>query len=191
MVLQLCEGKSFFCTRLISRKLCGFLLIFLTGFISLSVFFLYQSPSLSLCTAFDAVSSHIDEVLSINPWANVFFFWDFNVHHKNWLSYSGETGRPGQLCYSFPISNDFTPMVNFLTGIPVCDSHSSAVLDLCCSSNANICSAMTFSPLGKSDHVVVLVSNDVLSKSKCDAPFHCMAYNYSCADWDDLMGGYL
>ena len=53
-------------------------------------FFLYRSPS-SLCTDFDSISSNIDEVLSINPSANVFVFWDFSVHHKDWLAYSGET----------------------------------------------------------------------------------------------------
>ena len=62
------------------------------------VFFLYRSPSLSLCTVFDSISSNIDEVLSINPSANVFVFPDFNVHHKNWLTYSGGTDRPGELC---------------------------------------------------------------------------------------------
>ena len=49
-------------------------------------FFLYQSPPLSLCTVFDFISSNIDEVLSINPSANVFVFGDFNVHHKDGLS---------------------------------------------------------------------------------------------------------
>ena len=29
----------------------------------------------------------------MNPSANVFFFGDFNVHHKNWLTYSGEISR--------------------------------------------------------------------------------------------------
>ena len=29
----------------------------------------------------------VDEVLSINPSANVFVFQDFNVHHKDWLTY--------------------------------------------------------------------------------------------------------
>ena len=48
-------------------------------------FFLYRSPSSALCTAFDSISSNIDEVLSINPSANVFVFGDFNVHHKDWL----------------------------------------------------------------------------------------------------------
>ena len=47
-----------------------------------SFFFLYQSPS-SLCTVFDSISSSIDEVLLINPCANVFVFGYFNVHHKD------------------------------------------------------------------------------------------------------------
>ena len=53
-------------------------------------FFLYRSPS-ALCTVFDSISSNIVEVLSINPSANVFVFGDFNVHHKDWLTYSGGT----------------------------------------------------------------------------------------------------
>ena len=74
-------------------------------------FFLYQSPSLFLCTVFDSISSNIDEVLSINPSANVFVFGDFIVHHKDWLTYSGGTDKPGELCYNFPISDDLTQMV--------------------------------------------------------------------------------
>ena len=52
-------------------------------------FFPYQSPFLSLCTVFDSISSNIDEVLSINPSANVFVFGEFNAHHKDQLTYSG------------------------------------------------------------------------------------------------------
>ena len=33
-------------------------------------FFLFRSPSLSLCTVFNSISSKIDEILSINPSAN-------------------------------------------------------------------------------------------------------------------------
>ena len=62
-------------------------------------FFLYGSPSSSLCTVYNSISSNIDEVLSINPSANVFVFGDFNVPHKDWLTYSGGTDRPGELCY--------------------------------------------------------------------------------------------
>ena len=63
-------------------------------------FFLYPSPSSTLCMVFDSISCNIDEVLSINPSANVFFFQDFNVHHKDWLTYSGRIDPPGKLCYN-------------------------------------------------------------------------------------------
>ena len=98
-------------------------------------FFLNGSPTLSLCTVFDFISSNIDEVLSINPSANVLVFEDLNVHHKDWLTYSGGTDRSGELCYNFSISNDLTQMVNFPTQIPDCDSHSLALLDLFISSD--------------------------------------------------------
>ena len=75
------------------------------------LFFLYRSPSSLLCTVFDSISSNIDDVLSINPSANVFVFGDFNAHHKDWLTYSGGTDRPGELCYNFSISNDLTQIV--------------------------------------------------------------------------------
>ena len=45
---------------------------------------------------------------------------------------------------------------------------------------------MAFSPLGNSDRVAVSVSIDFLSNSQRDAPFHCIAYDYSCADWHGL-----
>ena len=40
--------------------------------------------------------------------------------------------------------------------------------------------------MGNSDHVVVSVSIDFPSNSQWDALFHCMAYEFSHADWDDL-----
>ena len=80
-------------------------------------------------------------------------------------------------------------MVSFPTWIPNCDSHIPVLLDFFLSSNASI----------YSDHVVVPVSTDFLSNSKGDAPFHCIAYDYSRADWggfhdllrDVSMEGYL
>ena len=59
-----------------------------------------------------------------------------------------------------------TQMVNFPTQIPNCDSHSPALLDLSLSSDASICSTMTFPPLGNSDHVVASVSIDFPINSK-------------------------
>ena len=121
---------------------------------SLSYFlFLYQSPSLSFCTVFSSISSNIDEVVSINPSANLFVFGDFNVH-QDWLTSCG-TDTSGELCYNFSITNDLTQMVNFPTGIPDCDSHSPALLDLFISSDASICSTMVFPSLGNFDHVLV------------------------------------
>ena len=141
---------------------------------------------MSLCRVFDSISSNIEEVLWINPSTNVFVLGDFNVHHNGWLTYSGGTDQPGEPCYNFSISNDLTQMVNFPTRIPDCDSHSPALLDLFISSDASICSTMAFPPLGNSDHVVVSVSIDFPSNSQQDAPFHHIAYDYSCAYWDGL-----
>ena len=74
-------------------------------------------------------------------------------------------------------------MVNFPTRIPDCDSHSPALLDLFLSSDASICSTMTFPPLGNFDHVFVSVSIDFPSNSQQDAPFYGIAFDYSVADW--------
>ena len=148
-------------------------------------FFLYRSPS-SLSTVFDSISSNIEEVLSINPSANVFVFGDFKVHHKDWLTYSGGTDRPGELCYNFSISNNLTQIVNFPARIPDCGSHGPAHLDMFLCSDTSICSAVAFPPLGNSDHVVVSVSIDFPINSKQDNPFHRVAYDYSRADWDGL-----
>ena len=133
--------------------------------------FLYQSPSLSLCTIFYSISSKIDEVLSINPCANEF------VHHKDWLTYYDGTDIPGELYYNFSISNDLNQMVNFPNWILDCHPQSSALLDLLISSDPNFSSTMDFPSLGNSDHVVVSVPNDFSSNSKQDAPFHSIAYH--------------
>ena len=147
------------------------------------LFSLYRSPSLSLCTVFDSISSNIDEVLSINPFANVFVFGDFNVHHKDWLTYSGGIDQSGELFYNFSMTNDLTRMVSFHSRIPDCDSHSPALLDFFLFSDASICSETAFPLLGNSDHVVS-VSIDFPSNSQRDAPFHRTAYDYSRAAWE-------
>ena len=75
----------------------------------LHFFFLYRSPSSYLFTVFDSISSNIEEVLSINPSANVFVIGDFNVHHKDWLSQMNFLVNLLRW-----ISNDLTQMVTFL-----------------------------------------------------------------------------
>ena len=137
-------------------------------------------------TVFDSISSNIDGVLSINPSANVFVSGDFNVHHKDCLTYSGGIDQPGELCYNFSIANDLTQMVNFPTRILDCDSYNPALLDFFLISDASICSTMAFPPLGNSDHVVLLASIHFPTNSQQNAPFHRIAYDYSRADWDGL-----
>ena len=85
-----------------------------------------------------------DLTCSINPSANVFVFGNFNVYHKDWLTYFGGTDRPGELWYNFSISNDLTQMVNIPTWIPGCGCHSIALLDLFISSDVSICSKIAF-----------------------------------------------
>ena len=95
---------------------------------SVSYFFLlYQSPSFSSRTVLDDISYNIDEILSINPSANVFVFGDFNAVHKV-----------------------------FLTGTLYCDSHSPTLsfFYLFLSAGANICSTMALPPFGTFDHVL-------------------------------------
>ena len=77
-------------------------------------------------------------------------------------------------------------MVNFPTGVPDCDSHSPAILDLLLSPDARICSTMVFPPFVNSDHVAVSASIDFPSYSQGDVPFHCISSGYSCGDWDSL-----
>ena len=96
---SLCEGRTYFCMGLISRKFCRFLLVFdWLYFTQVSYFFFhYQRLSASLYTVLDSISCNIDEVLSKNPSANVFVFGDFNDHHKDWLTYCiYASERPGR-----------------------------------------------------------------------------------------------
>ena len=105
----------------------------------------------------------------------VIVFEDFNVRHKDWLTYSGGTGRPVELCCNSSISNELTQMVNFPNQIPDCDFHSPALLDFFLSCDTSIYSAMAFPRLGNFDHIVVSVSIDFPTSSKWDAPFHRIA----------------
>ena len=124
---------------------------------------------------FDSISSNIDEVLTISPSAIVFVFGDFNVHHREWLTYSSDTDRPGELCYDFLSQMTLVRWLTFLLW--------SLTVTL---TVASICSAMAFVPLANSDHVVVSVSIDFPTNSKRDAPFHRIAYDYSRADLNGL-----
>ena len=100
------EGLHFAWGLSLKKSVDSYLCFWLALLRSVSYFFcLYQTPSSSLWMVFDSVSSNIDEVLFISSSANVFLFGDFNVHHKDWLTYSCETDRPGELYYNFTWSH--------------------------------------------------------------------------------------
>ena len=61
-------------------------------------FFLYWVPSLSLCKFLMLFLG-----LSINSYDNVFVFEDFDIHHKNKLTYWRWIDRPGELGWNWCI----------------------------------------------------------------------------------------
>ena len=99
---SLYKGRTFFCVGDICRKLCAFLFVS-TDFTSLSVWFLFYLliNVFVFMHGFDAISSNIDKVLSINPSANVSIFGDFNVHHKDRLTCSEGIDSPGGLKWPY------------------------------------------------------------------------------------------
>lgn len=75
-------------------------------------FFFYQSLS-PFCAVFDAISSYIDEFLSMNPCSSVSVFGDFDIHHKDWLTSFGGTDRPG--CWTLMIMSTKTILLRIST----------------------------------------------------------------------------
>ena len=57
---------------------------------------------------------------------------------------------------------------------------------ICFFFDTSICFIIAFLPFENSDHVIVSVSIEFPSNSKRDTLFHCIAYDYSCAEWDIL-----
>ena len=148
------------------------------------LFFLYQSPSLSLCKVFDSISSNANQVLSINPSANMFVFEGFDVYHKDWLTYSSRTDRTGSICYNC----SQTTLLRWLTFLFASQDLVLTVLLFWIyfflltlifvlqwlSSFAKLwsCCCLSFHWLS-----IILTT---------DAPFHHIAYEYSRANWDSL-----
>ena len=174
-------------TGLISRKLCEFFLMFSTGFTSFSVLLLFPLSTTYIVFkhVFDAISSNIDEGLSINPSVNVFVFGDSNVHHKDWLTYSGRTDRPGELCYNLSISNDLTQMINFPTPIPDCLPQSCSFGFICFFWDEYLfCNG--FPSILKFWSCCCLTFHWLSVKLKGNTQFRHTTYDCSRADWDGL-----
>ena len=139
-----------------------------------SLSLLLLAPLITFFVVFDSIPSNIDEVVSINPSANVFVFGDFYVHQKDWPNYSGGTDRPDELCYNFLCYDLRRSYFRFLSFFW-----------------QQYCSSMAFPPLGYSDRVVVSVSIDFPSNSQHAVPFHRRAYDYGVPFERCSLGGYL
>ena len=77
-------GRTSFYTGHISKNLCRLLFMFLTSFTSFNDLLLFPLWIIffNFVYSFNAISSKMDEVISINPFANVFIYGDFNIYHK-------------------------------------------------------------------------------------------------------------
>ena len=183
-MVSLFEGRTSIYTGLICREHNKFLCFWLALLHSETYFFLYWPPSSSLCMVFYSFSSKIDEVFSISPSAE-FVFGNFNIHHKDWLTYSGGNDRSDELCYNFSMSSYLNQMVNFPTRIPDCVLKVLLFL-IYLFLETSICSTMAFPPFRNSDHVVVSVSIDFPLNSQWDALFYDIAYDCSHTDWGGI-----
>ena len=96
LMVYVIEGLPFVQDLSLENSADSYIFIWLY-FTQCLTFFPSVDQLLHICAVFYSISSNIDEVLSINPLANVFVFGDFNIHHKDWLTYSGGTDRPGEL----------------------------------------------------------------------------------------------
>ena len=149
---SLCEGRTSFCTELISKKLCRFnYLCFPPALLhSVSYFFFNHFPR--LCARF-LILFHLTQMrFSQSTHLQMCLFLET-------LTSIIRTGLPilVELTDLVNFSDDLTQMIKFPTWIPDCDSDSPSLLDLF-SSDASICFTMAFPALRKfTDHVIVSV----------------------------------
>ena len=99
IIVYVKEGLSFTWDVSLEKFADSFLCFQLALYYSASYFFfLYWVPSLSLCKFLMLFLG-----LSINSYDNVFVFEDFDIHHKNKLTYWRWIDRPGELGWNWCI----------------------------------------------------------------------------------------
>ena len=122
----------------------------------------------------------------MNPSANAFLFGDFDVHHKDWFTYSGGIDRLVNYVITFLSQVTLLKWLTFLRG------SQTVILTVVLFWIYLFLLALVFIVqslslhLGNSNRVVVSVSIDFPSYSQWDASFHRIAYDYSGADWKGL-----
>ena len=148
------------------------------------IFTLYR-PQHDGSILFDRIAEKIDSIMCDYPYANIHLCGDFNVHHKEWLC-SRITSEEGKRCHEFSTIYGLTQIVKGPTRVPDVIGQTANLLDLFLTTVPDKCDSTTSSPLGSSDHSVVVVKIDAKCKESNDAPFHRTVFRYSEADWDSL-----
>ncbi|MPC85353.1 hypothetical protein E2C01_080123 [Portunus trituberculatus] len=122
------------------------------------IYAIYLSPNSSdYSKFFNYLTSKVEHILSLYPFAEISILRDFNVHHQLWLS-SPFTEHPGELALNFGILQDLERLVQHPTSIPDRLGDTPNILDLFLTSNPSANAVTLSSPLGSSDHNLTSVS---------------------------------
>ncbi|MPC82039.1 hypothetical protein E2C01_076682 [Portunus trituberculatus] len=164
------ESSEFFtiCLRLNSHSLTKFICA------------VYLSPNVSdYIKFFDYLTSKVEHILSLYPFADINILGDFNVPHQLWL-FSPFTDHSGELALNFAIFYDLEQLVQHPTCIP-----DLLLLDLLFNSDPSAYAFTQSSPLGSSDHNLISVSCPISPIPPQDSPKRRCLWWFASASWGD------
>ncbi|MCP3678980.1 MAG: hypothetical protein GY782_01260, partial [Gammaproteobacteria bacterium] len=146
----------------------------------------YLSPnSTDYVKFFEYLTSKVEHISSIFPFAEISILGDFNVHHQLWLS-SSFTDHPGEQAFNFSLLHDLEQLVQHPTRIPDRLGDQPNILDLFLTSNPSAYSVQLFSPLGSSDHNLISNSCAISPLQLQDPPMQRCFWHFPSIKWDDL-----
>ncbi|MPC35485.1 hypothetical protein E2C01_028909 [Portunus trituberculatus] len=120
---------------------------------------------------FEFLTSKVDHILSLYPFAEISLLGDFNVRHQLWLS-SPFTDHPDELAFNFAILLDLEQLVQHPTRIPDSIGDTPNILYLFITSYPSAYAFTLSSPLGFFDHKLILsyFSNLFSGSPKAEVP---------------------
>ncbi|MPC55095.1 hypothetical protein E2C01_049029 [Portunus trituberculatus] len=128
-----------------------------------------SSNSFEFHKFFDYLTSRVEHILSLYPFAEIFILGDFNVHYQLWLS-SPFTDHPGQLAFNFANFHDLEQLVQHPIRIPDPLGDSPNIPDLFHTSNPFAYIVTLSSPLSFSNHNLTSVSYPIFPIPPQDPP---------------------
>ncbi|MPC13058.1 hypothetical protein E2C01_005776 [Portunus trituberculatus] len=134
---------------------------------------------------FDYLTSKVEIILSLNPFAEISILRDFNVHHQLWL-FSPFTDHPGELAFNFAILHDLQQLVRHPTHIPDRLGDTPNILVLFLTSNPSAYVVTLSSPLGSSNHNLISVSCHIFPIPPLDPLKWKCLWCFASASWGNL-----